>query len=535
IEVVSVSASVSASADSGNGDVTAGVIDRHSRFTVAVPVMLGINEIMLTVTDGIGKQTTQTITIERDETLIPTLSLTSPAGDAVVTQDKLNISGSITSRQLADALTVTLNGVQTGVLTALQTGLYRFDFSDVQLGLGQNPLSIKVTSPQGEDQLNFVVTYQDIVSPQLVLNQSGSIDTNSDSLRFDGTISDDNGIGSVTVVSSKTPTQVFNATIESVVQSSGSFSVSVPLKEGENKLTFIGKDSSGNETKAYLTVNQINTAKPILTLSEPQNEAQVDTSNVTVSGFVATSQPMTELTITLDGVATSTLVQSQTNRYQFSFADVSVVLGVNALVITVDSPKGRDSEILNLFFVDTQAPVLVLSSPSSQSTELSTISIKGQVTDNHIVTGMTASSDQYNGQTFGVTIDAQGQFEAQIPLKTGTNQISLNANDKADNTATAQVTVNKKDTLTPEVTITSPADGATVTQQQISVVGTITTGLPESQLTVKLSNASLTELRSIAPNVWQFTFDNVGLVVGQNPIPIEVHRTQGVDNSAGIS
>jgi hypothetical protein len=543
IEVVSVSGFVSVPEGAPSAQVFSAVIDQQNQFSLVVPVVLGLNDVTITATDKVGKQATKTITVERDQTLVPQLSLASPAGDVVVAQSPLSISGFITTGQSVEALTVTLNEVQVGVLSKSANGnndQYQFDFADVQLGLGQNPMSIKVTSAMGDSQLNFIVTYQDVVPPQLGLNQAGPFQTNSDSLRFSGTISDDHAIGSVTVVSSKAPTQVLNAVIQSntgnTANNSAEFTVSVPLKAGENKLTFSGKDSSGNETKAYLTVNQINTSKPLLTLSEPQNGAQVSEPTVTVSGFVATDQPITDLVVTLEGLVPSTLVASQTNRYQFSFNDVPLELGVNALVLAVDSPKGRDSEIVNLFFIDSQPPVLVLSSPSSQSTELSSISIEGQVTDNHLVADITALSSQYVGQTFGVTIDPQGQFESQVPLKIGANQITLVAKDKADNVTQVLLTVNKIDTLTPQIAITSPSDGATVTRQYIEVVGTITSALPQAQLNVQLSGASLTELRAIAVNTWQFTFDSVGLELGHNSIPIEVHYgEESVNGTQGIS
>ncbi|NQZ12386.1 MAG: hypothetical protein HRT35_34970, partial [Algicola sp.] len=73
-------------------------------------------------------------------------------------------------------------------------------------------------------------------------------------------------------------------------------------------------------------------------------------------------------------------------------------------------------------------------------------------------------------------------------------------------------------------------DGATVTDEVISISGTIVTELSKEQLGVTLPGGLFQDLRLIGDRTWQFTFDQYQLQRGDNDIKVQVGYPGGVEN-----
>ena len=82
-------------------------------------------------------------------------------------------------------------------------------------------------------------------------------------------------------------------------------------------------------------------------------------------------------------------------------------------------------------------------------------------------------SDRYSGQTFGAIVDTTGAFTCEIPLGVGENQLSVTARDNAGNETSKGIRVTVQLSALPKISIDTPADGSTVTEERITVSGLI--------------------------------------------------------------
>ncbi len=129
------------------------------------------------------------------------------------------------------------------------------------------------------------------------------------------------------------------------------------------------------------------------------------------------------------------------------------------------------------FTVDTVAPSLTITSPTVNLTNDPVVTISGTTDPGTSVT--------VNGSA--VTVNAAGGFTTDLTLPEGDHSIPVVATDGASNTnsATVEITV---DTTPPAVSITSPADDATVEDATVTVTGTTEVG---ATLTVNGASVSV--------------------------------------------
>ena len=129
---------------------------------------------------------------------------------------------------------------------------------------------------------------------------------------------------------------------------------------------------------------------------------------------------------------------------------------------------------------DTTAPVITIAEPvQALITKNSPITVSGTVTDASAVT------ITINGQP--VTLSG-AQFSTAVTLAEGSNTITVLATDAFGNVGTASRSVTL-DTIAPVLTITSPQDGATTTEAQLTITGTVTDA---TATTVTVNNVAAT-------------------------------------------
>lgn len=112
---------------------------------------------------------------------------------------------------------------------------------------------------------------------------------------------------------------------------------------------------------------------------------------------------------------------------------------------------------------DTVAPTVALTSPAASSTVNGTVAITATASDNKAVTRVEFYVD---GQLVGATQQQPYSYSWNTTtVPNGTHTLAAKAFDASGNTATTEsrtVTVNNPDIVAPTVTITSPANGATL-------------------------------------------------------------------------
>jgi RHS repeat-associated protein len=201
----------------------------------------------------------------------------------------------------------------------------------------------------------------------------------------------------------------------------------------------------------------VDNTPPTLTLTGP---AEGLVTKELVAHVTGTATGRTAVTLTVNGAAVALGASG-------AFAtDVAITEGANTLTLVATNAAGLRTTVTRHVARDTQAPVVMMASPSDQVfTKTTTVTVRGTVTDASAVTVT------LNG--VALVIAADGTYQSTIALSEGLNTVTLVATDAAGNATTVRRSVTL-DTTAPVLSVTSPADGITVPDPTIAVTGTAT-------------------------------------------------------------
>lgn len=181
---------------------------------------------------------------------------------------------------------------------------------------------------------------------------------------------------------------------------------------------------------------------------------------------------------------------------------------------------------------DTTLPTLNITAPANNSTTASaTVNVSGTASDASGITSVTVnnSAASYNASTGAWNF-------ANLNLNPGSNTITVKATDGAGNITTQIVTVTRQlppDTTPPNVSITSPANNATVPGAIITVSGTATdTGTGATGVNRVVVNGQNASYNS---STGQWTISGVQLNEGANTIQVVAYDNAAPQNSSTTS
>jgi uncharacterized cupredoxin-like copper-binding protein/N-acetylneuraminic acid mutarotase len=194
------------------------------------------------------------------------------------------------------------------------------------------------------------------------------------------------------------------------------------------------------------------------------------------------------------------------------------VAGVNAV------GEGPQSTEVPATPVDTTKPTITISSPVNGATLNSTsVAVSGTASDNVEVEKVELTIDEMTW----VLATGTTSWSGTLALAEGPNTIFARATDTAGNTATVSIAVTV-DTTTPIVSITSPADGATLGSASVVVSGTASdNGAVEK---VELSLDGTNYVSATGTTSWSGT-----LALAEGPNTIFARATDTAGNTATVS
>ena len=150
-------ASVTVSSDRFEGINFTAIVNADGSFSVEVPLRVEVNVLTLNASDLSGNTTTAALTIDRDSP--PQFVDITPVNGSVVTTDRITISGEVhTFLPLSDVL-FTINDAQLTPSGTPQEGIYTFNLPDIPLQIGANVFALSVTTSDGVDTTNLVITF----------------------------------------------------------------------------------------------------------------------------------------------------------------------------------------------------------------------------------------------------------------------------------------------------------------------------------------------------------------------------------------
>ncbi|NVJ19810.1 OmpA family protein [Myxococcus sp. AM011] len=442
---------------------------------VATPLGEGPHTVTATATDTSGNTASDTNTFTVDSTT--NVSITAPADGAVLDDGVVTYSG---TGEPGATVTVVVDGTTVGTVTVPANGIWSVPGVST-LGDGPHTVTASAEDANGNtatDTNTFTVdtsTNVNIVSPA-----DGS------------TVGDPMVTYSGTAEPGATVTVEVDGTVVGTTTAAANGSWSVPgnssLAEGPHTVTATAEDANGN-TATDTNNFTVNTSTNV-SITTPADGSTVSNPVVTYSG---TAEPGATVTVVVDGTTVGTVTAGVDGSWS---VPVSTTLtdGPHTVSATADDGEGNTATDTNTFTVDTATTVSI------------TTPAEGAVLTNGVVTYVGTAEA---GATVTVTVDgtvvgtvtaaANGSWTLPVAaaLADGAHSVTASAEDTEGNTATDTnaFTVD----ATTSVSITTPADGSTVTNPVVTYSGTTE---PGATVTVVVDGTTVGTATAGADGTW---------------------------------
>lgn len=348
-------------------------------------------------------------------------------------------------------------GFISGTLTTVGTYSVTARVSDGVLQSSPLTFSWSVTTGTTSDTTRPTVS---IATP----TAGTSFTSSSSTLQIGGTAADNVGVTSVTWSNSRGGSG----------SASGATAWSVPsigLQVGTNVITITARDAAGNTGADALTVTYnapaSDTTAPAVTITGPTagTTYTATSSPLTLSGTSSDNVGVTQVSWVTDRGAAGNASGTTT----WTASGITLQSGTNTVTVTArDAAGNKRTDVLTVTYTgttaDTIAPTISIAGPtsaSSYSTTSSVVTLGGTSSDNRGVTAVTWSNNRGGS---GFSSGTTSWSVPSIPLQSGTNVITVTAQDAAGNKGT--------DVLTVTSTTQTPSPTAIVLTGQLLTSGT---------------------------------------------------------------
>jgi len=185
-----------------------------------------------------GLWSTPSEDVENNNITLPLLKPNLASLPEVTNKAKINISGTTTS---GTEVTLFLNGLEADKTSADASGSFVFEGTTLKEGL--NLIKVVVTNEAGETAEDKTTVTLDKTPPKLVVSKP------TDGQQFEAKTT------KITINGTSEPqTTVLVNAIQAPVNADGSFTYTLTVRSGENKITIKATDEAGNSKSIELTV-----------------------------------------------------------------------------------------------------------------------------------------------------------------------------------------------------------------------------------------------------------------------------------------
>lgn len=428
-------------------------------FSASITLAPGKNTISVALpADAGGASETRTV-IFADKA--PSLSVSAPIDGMVTAKPEVTVSGSALTSYGTPAV-VSVNGLVTDTDSG---GGFSYTLA---LKPGKTSISVSAVDEAGNsERVSRTVEFKPALPLITISSPAGGSTTKEATVTVRGKATSEVGIASVAV----------NGASASV-DAQGIFSATVELKPGENTLSVTATDKVGGTATASVIVLR-GGVPPQVSIGSPSDNYVSGQRSIVVSGAAkAAAGKIASVTVNGSGAGVG-----PDGSWQ---AQITLSPGENTIdVVATDTLGGTASASRKVTLAEGN-PTLDLSSPAD-----GTVSTRNQIA----VSGKAkASTPTFTVRVNGSAVSAgsDGSFQTTVTLQGGTNTISVEVTDALNRTASASRTVvfaNEK----PSISVSSPANGATVTDPAITLSGSarVMKGLQIASVTVNGASVSV--------------------------------------------
>ncbi len=449
-------------------------------WSVDVPLISGVNNLVFTSTDIVGRTHTDSIAVTYD-TNGPSILVNNPstATSVVSVTPFLALNGTAAASGGKTVTGVTVENLTTGVLTNAGTTNWT---ANVDLVIGTNTIQIIASDsgmPSISTTVNRTIIY-DPTAPAVTITGPTGADTYASPVNtvvLSGVATDNRAVATVKWSNLTTGILDQNATLTPGPVASLTWTTSaIPLQPGANNLRIRATDEANLITDDLITVTY-DTSSPGITITSPTSAPTTTTTATTVAlggnasdNFQIQSVTWINTATGLSGPATPPLT---------AWGTPSIALNPGANVITliaIDAAGNTQSDSITVYR-DDAAPAITITSPTSDSTlytATDSITLGGTASDDIVVAQVTWSTDRVVVPTSGPATGTTNWSIASIPLAPGSNIITVSVSDGIRPAVTDVITV-VYDNVNPVVDIDVPATAAvSTTTTPASLEGTAT-------------------------------------------------------------
>jgi hypothetical protein len=266
---------------------------------------------------------------------------------------------------------------------------------------------------------------------------------------------------------------------------------------GPVTVTVTARDKAGNETVAHSTVTVVDEAKPTVTLTTPADGAVYERNEHVTADYACADEP--------DG---SGLDTCEGDVPDGSDVDTST-LGEHSFTVTAtDNAGNTDSVVAHYTVADATGPSISLSSPADGA-------VYGL--GEHVVANYSCA-DEAGGSGLASCSGTVPSGSAVDTSSAGQKSFKVEATDNAGNPSSRTVSYTVADRAAPQITLTSPADGAVYSLGQQVVADYSCADQP--------GGSGVATCAGTVPNGVKVDTDSFG------PHTFEVRATDGAGNAA---
>jgi len=499
-------------------------IDQAGNFSIELPLELTINTISFVVTDSAQYTSEVIITVTRRFSHQQSIEITSHAQDQTVTSSSATIIGYIYSNKNSADIVLTLAS-KTANIVAIEQGKHQFTLADVTLAPGVNSLMLKLVTSYGEVNLPLTLNFSlEGELPSLTIDGPLNIETTQDSYVIHGKVSNIQHLQGLQITGDN-----LTQPLTPVPDQSGMFSVELAVGSNTNSFTFTTTDITLNTSTTVVTITQTISKVQTLEMTSHQQDQRVTTPKVTLQGRLFSNANLADITVMLGSQSAQITVIEQ-GVYQFTLPNIGLVVGMNNLVVKLISPFGTISAPITLnFTLEGAAPNVTIDGPLVGETTQDTYTLTGRVSNKQHLLSLSVTNSN-NQQLYSPSLSDNGQFSLQLPLGTGVNNIVVTATDTTQSVSEVIVEITKTVLTVQSVNITSHSNDQRVTTPTITLKGNIysNAATAEIALTLGTQTAQITRIES---GQYQFSFDSVSLVAGDNTFDLNLTTTLGTASS----
>ncbi|MDP2595027.1 Ig-like domain-containing protein [Alteromonas stellipolaris] len=320
---------------------------------------------------------------------------------------------------------------------------------------GEYDIEVTVTDENGNSSTATATTVLDTTPP--VVNIDPQTDTNDTTPTISGNT--DLPAGSEVVIT-VTDSQGNTQTVTAIVDENGNFSADVveALAQGSYEVSIEATDTAGNTTTVVDNSGNIDTGAPVLTL-----DPQIDGSDTTptISGSTDLPSGTTVTIVVTDSAGNAQTIDAIVDDNGNFSVDVQTPLteGEYTVEANATDDAGNTTTVTeDAGNIDTQAPTISLEPLGTGNDTTPSISGSTNLEVGSTVT-LTVTDSAGNSQTFTATVDANGEFSADVPaeLTDGDYAVEATATDAAGNSASTSQT-GTVDTNSPNLTLAPLGD-----------------------------------------------------------------------------